>query len=374
MIGDAMLVTTCPDCKTTFRVSVGILEKAAGQVRCGRCSSIFNANGALEEIADLQSRSSDSSSFKFELQPEQDLAVDFIPGWGEDDEQTDADVPGALSYEDIEWVDEEESADDAEPEDEQTTATDDEPEPEPEPEPEHEIVLETPGESEADDESEAETEAEAAEEDSAEPESEPDDDTDAETESAPEQAGKPDWLTPVDEAPRRSRLWSVAAVLLLLTLAGQLIHQYRSELVAVPELAPAVTRVYELLGREVSPVPDLGQYDLMDLTAVAQPTSDEQGWLMIETRVRNGGPRPQPYPYIFVRLLDRWEDTIAGRYFAPDEYAVSPIRNSAQMSTGSTIDAQFVIMDPGPSATGFELELCVAADNGYLCESDIVND
>jgi hypothetical protein len=40
------------------------------------------------------------------------------------------------------------------------------------------------------------------------------------------------------------------------------------------------------------------------------------------------------------------------------------------MTSGSTIDAQFIIMDPGPSATGFELELCARSKRGFKCESD----
>ena len=38
-----MLFTRCPECTTTFRVSDEALQKANGQVRCGRCASVFNA-------------------------------------------------------------------------------------------------------------------------------------------------------------------------------------------------------------------------------------------------------------------------------------------------------------------------------------------
>jgi hypothetical protein len=86
--------------------------------------------------------------------------------------------------------------------------------------------------------------------------------------------------------------------------------------------------------------------------------------------VQNKGPKVQPYPHIFVRLLDRWEDTVAGRYFGPDEYTVSTVDDFSRMNIGTTIDAQFIIMDPGPSATGFELELCAKIVQGFMCESD----
>ena len=38
-----MLFTRCPECATAFRVTDEALKKASGQVRCGRCASVFNA-------------------------------------------------------------------------------------------------------------------------------------------------------------------------------------------------------------------------------------------------------------------------------------------------------------------------------------------
>src|SRR5262245_42166235 len=44
-----MLLTRCPDCDTTFRVTDETLKKANGQVRCGRCASVFNAYAELQD-------------------------------------------------------------------------------------------------------------------------------------------------------------------------------------------------------------------------------------------------------------------------------------------------------------------------------------
>src|SRR5688572_6458335 len=43
-----MLFTRCPECDTTFRVTDETLKKASGQVRCGRCASVFNAYAELQ--------------------------------------------------------------------------------------------------------------------------------------------------------------------------------------------------------------------------------------------------------------------------------------------------------------------------------------
>src|SRR5687767_14984627 len=46
-----MLLTRCPECDTTFRVTDETLKKASGQVRCGRCASVFNAYAELHDPA-----------------------------------------------------------------------------------------------------------------------------------------------------------------------------------------------------------------------------------------------------------------------------------------------------------------------------------
>lgn len=48
-----MLLTRCPSCRTTFRITTEALEKADGQVRCGRCTRVFNAHEQLREEADV---------------------------------------------------------------------------------------------------------------------------------------------------------------------------------------------------------------------------------------------------------------------------------------------------------------------------------
>lgn len=43
------MYTQCPECNLTFRVSAGVLKKAAGKVRCGGCGATFNALMYLSE-------------------------------------------------------------------------------------------------------------------------------------------------------------------------------------------------------------------------------------------------------------------------------------------------------------------------------------
>src|SRR6185295_3056930 len=41
------LVTRCPSCSTAFRVLPGQLAARNGQVRCGKCNTVFDGVGAL---------------------------------------------------------------------------------------------------------------------------------------------------------------------------------------------------------------------------------------------------------------------------------------------------------------------------------------
>ncbi len=53
-----LMLTQCPNCQTTFRVTTEILRVADGQVRCGRCQTQFDALERLideNEAADVQS-------------------------------------------------------------------------------------------------------------------------------------------------------------------------------------------------------------------------------------------------------------------------------------------------------------------------------
>jgi predicted Zn finger-like uncharacterized protein len=305
MIASAMLVTTCPECETTFRISVGILEKAGGQVRCGRCAKIFDANVDLREIDESETLPDPVPKFPFSLQAESDAQ----DGDGADsiDEIDDSDGP-------------------------------------------------EPSEVEVEVEAEAGAEAGRAGARAAEPDRQ-------------DETALPEWLRPIARH-RKSWPWAVAAAVLTVTLAGQLMNRFRDELAAVPAVGPVLERVYAGAGIELVPPVDLDQFDLLDLTALAEPAGEQQGWLVIETRVRNKGPKVQPYPHIFVRLLDRWEDTVAGRYFAPNEYTVGAVSDYSRMNVGTSVDAQFIIMDPGPGATGFEVELCAEIAEGFICESD----
>lgn len=355
MIGSVMLVTTCPECQTTFRISEEILRKANGQVRCGRCAHIFDARRALDEEPETEVR-----------------RLEVTAGVGEparpDAGTKAADTAGADTTIDAGTASPTAGAD----EDESEADTRRQP---------RWFIQDTPPEAAVRTGAAAEPAPTGTAPDNAgaasAPEAGPVSDTEAwaDTAAAPDGAlAVPDWLPPAREpVERRAWPWTAGVVLLALALTGQLVHLFRADIAALPAIGSALVGFYSWFGVELVPRVDLTQYDMLDLTGAAEPATDEQGSLVIETRVRNKGPKVQPFPHIFVRLLDRWQETIAGRYFSPAEYLVTSVGDTSHMSVGRIVDAQFVIVDPGPSATGFELEFCMPAGEAFHCESDEVH-
>lgn len=340
MIASIMLVTTCPECDTTFRVTAGILDQAGGQVRCGRCRHIFDANSALREHPDTKTQAIATAAGPDSLDLSTGTDEADAPSGAADAPQSPPDAPvGIVSS----WY-----LTDAPPFDQLAA----------EPPADGEADRAAPGDAPADRPDGADVAIASADV--------PADDAEA---AAGGSAEAPDWLPPLTEpVPRRRGPYAVAALLLGLALALQIVHRFRDELVAVPGLAGPLAGAYAALGLEPPLAVDLDRYELLDLTAVAEPVTEEQGWLVIETRVQNTGPAVQPVPHIFVALLDRWQETIAGRYFSPEEYAVGEVGDHSRMPSGSTIDAQFIIVDPGPAATGFELQICAPAGGSFVCD------
>jgi hypothetical protein len=170
----------------------------------------------------------------------------------------------------------------------------------------------------------------------------------------------------------RPGVWRAAAILATVALGLQLTNHFRAELAGAPVVGSMLQAIYGLAGITLKPRWDATQYELIDWKALAEPGASGQGNLVIESRVRNKGPDAQPYPFIHLRLLDRWEETVGSRVFGPAEYLASPPAESDLMAAGTTTDAELIIVDPGPDAYGFELDVCVDLGEAYDCAADDV--
>jgi predicted Zn finger-like uncharacterized protein len=302
-----MLLTRCPECDTTFRVTDETLKKASGQVRCGRCASVFNAYAELQDRGtkspepEARDRASKTATATPPPAPPKPVAV--------------AEARGAAAEAAAE------PRADQKPRDSQAiTAT------------EVDRVL------------------------------------------ADEQPSEVPyvWLRP--EPRPQSRWWAVGSALALLALGAQALHYFRSDIAAHATFGPWLTAANSKVGAEIAPNWDVHQYEIIDSVAEAgEPNARGAGSLKITARIRNRGPRRQPYPTVALRLKDRYDTALASRMFAPAEYLPRDVPHERMMSPGETTRVDIEIVDPGPDASGFELDVCIEVEASLVtCGTDEV--
>jgi predicted Zn finger-like uncharacterized protein len=332
-----MLFTRCPECDTTFRVTDDTLKKASGQVRCGRCASVFNAYAELHDPA----------------------AKSFEPG----PPPPPAEPPAA-------------------PPPESSVAA-----PPPKPAEPDSAAAGLGSDSLAAVVAETSVAADDAARDAATEES-VSTPADAHAISATEvdrvltdDVGIPAPQTPYAwqrsaesvKQRARSRWWSVAVALALLALGAQAIHHFRSDIAGHATFGPWLTATYAALGAEITPHWDVRQYEILDWVATAEPNARGLGSLKITARIQNRGPARQPYPAVQLRLKDRWEAAVGSRMFAPAEYLPRDTPHGRLMSPGETARAEIEVVDPGPDAYGFELDVCIEVEASLVtCGTDEV--
>jgi len=362
-----MLFTRCPDCDTTFRVTDDALRKANGQVRCGRCASVFNAYAERREepaeaIADATSQraiaeppatqpKADAAAQKAPVETRPSMAAAPQPASAEASEPVELAAPSPA----IRLVAP------SPPEEPLTLAL------EPNADPLGALSVASVV---------AQLEQGAADAgvdvgELGDLDAVPDAMPPAQVEAVLETEPVGDWRHALNEPPRRGGWWTAGVAFGVVALALQMINHYRAELVKQPSFGSVVQSAYAALGIVVLPRWDVRQYQILDWVATAEPSSGGIGSLRITARIKNLGPEYQPYPDVNLRLKDRWEAAVGGRVFAPAEYLAAAPRKL--MAPGETARAQLELVDPGPDAYGFDLDVCVEVETHVLsCRNDKV--
>ncbi len=168
------------------------------------------------------------------------------------------------------------------------------------------------------------------------------------------------------------RLWLAGTGLAALLLLAQIVNHYRDELAATARFHRPITALYASLGVQLAPHWDLRAYEVHQLGASVEPGSS--GLITVRASVKNAAAQPQPLPVLRVTLQDRFGNRIAARDVAPPLYlprATPPA--SALLSVGQRIDAEMGFVDPGANAVGFEIDACLPASGGEVtCANDAI--
>jgi predicted Zn finger-like uncharacterized protein len=369
-----MLFTRCPECTTTFRVSDEALKKANGRVRCGRCASVFNA--VVEQVGNSAGATAEPptptppppSAPLEPLEPPAPPSAEVVPA----PRPLAAQEPPAAETRPQYALGEETPLANAPP-------------PAPPPADTRDPGAASIGASSvADLIAEAERASEATDAPTATPEPvatnepmqispEQVDDVLTETTNTPLFAVEPTWTPLATPKAAASRWWKASAVLALILLAVQIANHYRSALASDPVFGPWTQRAYAFVGITVAPHWDVRQYEVLDWVATAEPNARGVGSLKISARIQNHGPQRQPYPEVQLRLKDRWEKAVGSRVFTPMEYLSRDAPHAALMAAGETARAEIELVDPGPDAYGFEIDVCIEVEAKRLtCRGDKV--
>jgi predicted Zn finger-like uncharacterized protein len=275
--------TRCPGCGTVFRVTASQLALREGQVRCGHCRAVFDANDHL-------------------------LALDARRG-------DDADMPDELaagrptitlrSADALEAVD-------APPAQPDASASE-------------------PGPGDADEVQAPATEPAAPGADAPAPESaEPTEPTKpTEPEAAPahepidmatrERARRFEWKPRKSLRERPKTVYGAAMGLLLAALALQAVLEYRDALAAhAPLTRPLLQAVCDVFGCTIDPLRDSAALSIEASDLQADP--GHRGLLLLSATIRNRENFAIAFPYLELTLTDSSDQVVVRRAFAPAEY------------------------------------------------------
>ena len=177
--------------------------------------------------------------------------------------------------------------------------------------------------------------------------------------------------SPFDHAPQESARsfipWLAAAITAGVLLIAQVVHQNREWLAAHAPLGGSLSTLYSKMGTPVAPPANLSAYQLRQWGVTGDPAGD--GTLRLRASILNTAAQLEPYPLLRVTLANRFGGSIGTRDFEPSEYLGKP--TAKLLAPGERTDATLDILDPGKSAEGFEIDVCLrAADRRVSCAND----
>ena len=161
--------------------------------------------------------------------------------------------------------------------------------------------------------------------------------------------------------------WAVGVGMLLLTLAAQVVHARRDDLLRKPAIGPLLAEVYALVGMPVATPTDLSAYELRQWGAASDAL--QAGRLLLRASIVNRASYAQPYPLLRLALQDRFGTTVGVRDIEPADYLPGEGPGTL-LGPGQRADAEIRIVDPGKDAVGFEMDVCLALTSGVRCANE----
>jgi predicted Zn finger-like uncharacterized protein len=328
------MLTTCPDCQTTFRIGQAHLDARQGLVRCGGCGAVFNAYDSL--LPDFEAPP-----------PGEGEAPGGRPSPGDGDRPTEVDLTsplpsptGPVTGPARAWQEASRQAGMAEA----PARTPGEP-----------WAWEPPAGPEADSAGDVVDLSAAAQAPPPEPEASP-----------PSEAESSDAILLSDLPNRRKRTtprlawrgiaYGLLSALLTMLFVAQLAYFLRGEIVGrQPEWRPALEAACGALGCRVPLARDLDKVRIESSSLETDPEQPAQARLRINLVNRSNAD--QAWPHLLLKLTDDRNAPLAQRAFAPADYR--PKGGAPAHGLGPMSEQEFSIdLDlAAVQAAGYEVKL-----------------
>lgn len=158
-------------------------------------------------------------------------------------------------------------------------------------------------------------------------------------------------------APAHTLRWLAACMVAAIVLAGQAAHHFRDRLAADPRYGDLVRTAYARLGQPVYPEWPLTAYEIRGVKAIVENSGP--GALDIVAEIAVTGPQPVGLPLVRVVLRDRWTTPVASGVFQPGDYLAEATSATRVFVPGALIPVEISLQDPGSSAQGYEVDVCL---------------
>lgn len=120
----------------------------------------------------------------------------------------------------------------------------------------------------------------------------------------------------------------------------------------IPSLSPLLVSLCEAMPCRYSGSIDISKIEVLNRDMRSHPT--QKNALLVSTAFVNKAAFDQPYPIIAIKLFDLSGNTVATRYFTPEEYLENLYSKFLLMESGTPVHITLAVLDPGDDAVNFE--------------------
>jgi hypothetical protein len=168
------------------------------------------------------------------------------------------------------------------------------------------------------------------------------------------------WLARVSGSPRLpvrralTKSLALAALLLALVLAGQLVFHFRTAIaIATPGLRPALAALSEALGSEI-PLPR--HAEMISIEASDLQNEPGRGRLLaLQATLRNAATYAQAYPALELALTDTSDKVIVRRVLLPVEYLPPAVVDNGAFAPNADVEVRLWLEAKDIQAAGYRL-------------------